>query len=203
MSNEEKIEVYKLALLLDPKIFISAGIFIVDSKLLLDDSDNEFYKIEDERIGVHINQNVMVGGKVVKVLNIMACNDSWLNRFYYLPLQEIKMIFNVLSSRGTNCTDGNYNNSFQRFNPQDFNDPKPVIIQEFKTQPIYVTCTNCNSIITTKTKPKLNCLACLCFLLFCPLYCCIKLCAGKDVCCLDYTHLCPNCGRVLGVYETC
>ena len=84
MSNEEKIEVYKLALLLHPKIFISAGIFIVDSKLLLDDSDNQFYKITDERIGVHINQNVMVGGKVVKVLNVMACNDSWLNRFYYL-----------------------------------------------------------------------------------------------------------------------
>ena len=39
--TDEQIEaVYNLALLLDPKIFISAGIFIVDSKLLLDDSDN-------------------------------------------------------------------------------------------------------------------------------------------------------------------
>ena len=112
--TDEQIEaVYNLALLLDPKIFISAGIFIVDSKLLPDDVDNQFYKITDERIGVHINQNFMVGGKIVKVLNVMACNDSWLTRFYYLPLQEIKMILNVLSSRGTNCTDGNHNNFFR------------------------------------------------------------------------------------------
>ena len=66
LTKYQKEAVYNFALLLDPKLFISAGIFIVDSKLLPDDSDNQFYKITDERIGFHINQNFMIGGKNCK-----------------------------------------------------------------------------------------------------------------------------------------
>ena len=31
----------------------------------------------------------MIGGKSIKVLKIMACDDSWLNRNYYNPIQGI------------------------------------------------------------------------------------------------------------------
>ena len=203
--TDEQIEaVYNLALLLNPKIFISAGIFIVDSKLLPDDVDNQFYKITDERIGVHINQNFMVGGKIVKVLNVMACNDSWLTRFYYLPLQEIKTILIGIISRMQNYPKINTDSSFDLNNQTIINAPPvPIIFKEFKTEPVSITCQYCRNLITTRTKPKLNLLACCCFLFFCPLYCCFKLCDDKSFCCLDYSHSCPICGRVVGQYEAC
>ena len=204
LSNEQLEAVYNLALLLEPKLFISAGIFIVDSKLLPDDSDNQFYKITDERIGFHINQNLMIGGKVVKVLNVMACNDSWLTRFYYLPLQEIKIIILGLISCIQDNIRANTEASMYSNSQTIVNAPiVPIIVKDFKTEPICITCQYCRQIITTKTEPKLNCFACCCFFFFCPLYVCFKLCTDKNICCLDYSHSCPNCGRFLGKYEAC
>ena len=89
LNNEEKKAVIQLAILFNPKLFIDASIFIVNQDLLPDSSSNQFYKITDERIGVHVNQQIMIGGRTVKVLNIMACNLSWLNRNYFTPLKNI------------------------------------------------------------------------------------------------------------------
>ena len=47
-------------------------IFILDSRLLISGFDNEFYQITDERIGIHVNEEVMIGGRVVRVLKVMA-----------------------------------------------------------------------------------------------------------------------------------
>ena len=51
--------------------------------------DNEFYQITDQRIGIHVNQEIIIGGKTVRVLKIMACNSSWLNRNYINPVENI------------------------------------------------------------------------------------------------------------------
>ena len=98
--------------LFNPKIFINASIFIVNEDLLPNNTANEFYKITDERIGVHVNQQVMIGGRAVKVLNIMACNSSWLNRNYLTPLERIN---NEIKNRSLQ-TQSNYQslNSEQR-----------------------------------------------------------------------------------------
>ena len=88
LSGEQLVEVYWIAKLLNPSIFINAGIFIVDQKLLFDKT-NQFYEITDETIGAHVNSEIMIGGKVVKVLKLMACNDTWLSNNYYKPINEI------------------------------------------------------------------------------------------------------------------
>lgn len=88
LSGEQLVEVYRITKLLNPSIFINAGIFIVDQKLLFDKT-NQFYEITDETISAHANSEIMIGGKVVKVLKHMACNDTWLSNNYYKPINEI------------------------------------------------------------------------------------------------------------------
>ena len=65
LSGEELLAVYQLATLLNPQLFIQAGIFIVDQNLLLDFS-NQFYEITDETIGIHVNSEIIIGGKSFK-----------------------------------------------------------------------------------------------------------------------------------------
>ena len=89
LNEQEKKLVYNLSILFDPKIFISAGIFIVKSELLPPSRANDFFKITDERIGVHVSNNIIIGGKAVQVLNIMVCKSVWLDRNYYSPLKNI------------------------------------------------------------------------------------------------------------------
>jgi len=89
LNFEEKEILLKLVELLNPEIFIKAGIFIKDEKLIPYNFNNEFYKITDQRIGIHINQEIMIGGRFIRVLKIMACNDAWLNKYYYNPIKSI------------------------------------------------------------------------------------------------------------------
>lgn len=89
LSEEEKKLVYTLSILFDPKIFINAGVFVVKPELLSENLSNEFFKITDERIGVHVSKEIMVGGRAVKVLEIMVCKSSWLDNNYYSPLKDI------------------------------------------------------------------------------------------------------------------
>ena len=81
LSATQKEIILNLCKKLNPRIFIDAGIFIVDEKLLPENNSNQFYQITDQRIGIHINQHIMIGGRTVKVLKIMACNLNWLNKY--------------------------------------------------------------------------------------------------------------------------
>ena len=94
LNPAQKDILVKTCELLNPKIFINAGIFIVDDKLLLNGS-NQFYQITDQRIGIHINREIMIGGRVVKVLKVMACNINWLNSYYITPLKNIHSVKNL------------------------------------------------------------------------------------------------------------
>ena len=89
LNKEEEDLLLQLVVAFNPKLFIDAGIFIVDQNLLPYNRDNEFYQTTDERIGVHVNEELVIGGKKVKVLKIMACNSSWLNRNYINPIENI------------------------------------------------------------------------------------------------------------------
>ena len=89
LNEQEKKLVYTLSILFEPKIFISAGIFIVKPELLPPSRANDFFKITDERIGVHVSNEIIIGGRTVKVLNIMVCKTPWLDRNYYSPLKNI------------------------------------------------------------------------------------------------------------------
>ena len=58
--------------------------------------------------------------------------------------------------------------------------------------------------ITTIAIKTCNC--CTCLLCYCTglvFFCCVQLCRGKDVCCYDAQHKCPNCGQIVAVYNSC
>ena len=198
LSGEQLLAVYQFAKLLNPSIFINAGIFIVDQKLLFD-KINQFYEINDETICAHVNSEIMIGGKVVKVLKLMACNDTWLSNNYYKPINEIdRLILEIERYRNRKYLN-------QILTTQSSFEEKPVIVapKEFKDDPISMTCPFCLKVITTRTESKFNFVACFCCLIFNLLYCCVQICLGKNACCCDIKHKCPNCGKILGYYKSC
>ena len=89
LTEEEKKAVYALAALFQPNIFINAGVFIPKASLVPYGKSNQFYKITDDRIGIHVNQEIVIGGRVVRVLEVMAFTQDWLNRNYIEPLENI------------------------------------------------------------------------------------------------------------------
>ncbi len=189
LSGEELLAVYELAKLLNPSLFIHAGIFIVDQKLLVD-SNNQFYEITDETIGVHVNQAIMIGGRSVKVLKIMACNNRWLSDNYYSPIQVIDTFIREYKYQATRAdTETSLNVSFTS--------------PDYGSVPISMTCPYCKRLITTKTEDSFQILACICCLLFGLLYCCFQIFRKKNLCCCNTSHRCPNCGRYLGSYDAC
>ena len=78
--------------LFNPLIFIEAGVFVVDPALVPEGMSNEFYKITDKKFGFHVDQQIMIGGQMVKVLKIMDCKTTWLYKFYINPLNNFKKI---------------------------------------------------------------------------------------------------------------
>ena len=89
LTKEEENAVYALAALFQPKIFIDAGVFLPKPNLVPYGKSNQFYKITDDRIGIHVNQEIVIGGRVVRVLEVMAFTQEWLNRNYIEPLENI------------------------------------------------------------------------------------------------------------------
>ena len=70
LSGHQLTLVYDLAKQLNPSVFFKNKIFIRDQSLLLN-LDNQFYELKDEIIGFHVNEEIMIGGKLVKVKKIM------------------------------------------------------------------------------------------------------------------------------------
>ena len=68
---------------------MDAKIFIPDSNLVPSSKSNQFYKITDDRIGIHVNEEIVIGGRVVRVLKIMAMTSGWLNNNYFYPMERI------------------------------------------------------------------------------------------------------------------
>ena len=89
LTVDEMAELFKLVLIFNPKYFVEKGVFIIDENLLPDGLGNQFYKITDERIGLHVNNEMFIGGKTVNVLKVMACNMDWLVRNYFRPWKNI------------------------------------------------------------------------------------------------------------------
>lgn len=92
LTETQKNILFYLVLLFNPLIFFDAGVFIKDENLVPPGADNEFYQITDNKIGIHVSDQIMIGGHSVKVLKIMACNEDWLYKFYINPLDNLKRI---------------------------------------------------------------------------------------------------------------
>ena len=195
LTAEERKLVIELAKLFNPKIFIDARIFIVNPDLLPDDLGNNFLKVTDETIGVHVNEQIMIGGKTVRVLKVMVCNSSWLFKNYYNPLKAIENEIVPGQSISPAVTE-----------TSSISTKEVIIVNQsikYRATPVDLICSYCKCPVKTVTKTKINCLACCCFLFFSIFYICIQALNDKNICCCDVIHKCPRCGRVLGEYTSC
>ena len=133
LTPNQKEVLIKLVEIFKPQIFIAAGIFILDQSLIPEGFNNEFYKITDQRIGIHINQEIMIGGRYVRVLKVMACDITWLNKYYYTPLKniyEMKDFMNffskaLLAALNDYDYDNNYSNNYRNNNYKPYSNNLP------------------------------------------------------------------------------
>ena len=89
LTHDDMIVLFKLVLLFNPEIFLNAKIFILQIEPLPNGADNQFFEITNERIGIHINNQILIGGRTVRVMKFMVCNPAWLMRNYYKPWKNI------------------------------------------------------------------------------------------------------------------
>jgi len=171
IPDSEISDIVELAKIFNPGIMLKLGIFIMKD---FPDHANRFLEITDETMGIHANQEFVIGGIVVRVLKIMLCTKDWIQTYYYEPIVNI-------------------------FKPKIIY-PLP---SEFGSSPVAVTCPYCLVPITTKTKSSFNFVACCCFLFFGFLFFICQAILRKNICCCDIIHKCPRCGRTLGSYKSC
>ena len=171
IPDSEIPTIVALAKIFSPEDMLKLGIFILEDDI---DLGNKFLEITDETMGIHANQEFVIGGIVVRVLKIMLCTKAWIQTYYYEPIVNI-------------------------FKPKIIY-PLP---SEFGSSPVAVTCPYCLVPITTKTKSSFNFVACCCFLFFGFLFFICQAILRKNICCCDIIHICPRCGRTLGSYKSC
>jgi len=171
IPDSEIPDIVAFARIFNPEEMLKLGIFILEDDI---DLGNRFLKITDETMGIHANQEFVIGGIVVRVLKIMLCTKDWIQTYYYEPIVNI-------------------------FKPKIIY-PLP---SEFGSSPVAVTCPYCLVPITTKTKSSFNFVACCCFLFFGFLFFICQAILRKNICCCDIIHKCPRCGRTLGSYKSC
>ena len=79
-----------------------------------------------------------------------------------------------------------------------------VVNAEFGTQPVSITCQFCKTPVTTNVQKTCSCCAfCLCCWTGLLIWICIQCCRKKEINCWDAQHTCPNCGQILGNYQSC
>ena len=79
-----------------------------------------------------------------------------------------------------------------------------IVIIKFGTKPVPLFCKFCKKNITTNVSKSWNfgsCFLCYCTSLIFWIF--IQSCQGKELNCWDAKHTCPNCGQILGIYESC
>ena len=86
-SEEEKV-VLSYAGIFNPKIMVDNYLFLLDPRYIPEGKSNQFYELTDNRIGIHVNSEIMIGGVSRRVLQLMACSQEWLNRNYFYPVDS-------------------------------------------------------------------------------------------------------------------
>ena len=214
LNEEEKNLVYALAILFNPKIFISAGVFMIKPELLSENRANDFLKITDKRIGVHVSDEIMIGGRVVKVLQIMVCKKIWLERNYYSPLKNIiPKDSNEIqySNRNISGNDSNRNNFVPQSQKIIINQSKPKekAFRFSNSLNNFDVCFSCgeNGLLREKSFGCGNCCSCFCYSLFffCffPLSFILCCCVYDKIGCFNNVVICPNCGEKFSYLTIC
>ena len=80
LSSEEERTVLELAKLFNPKL--------IGYNYVPDGSSNQFYEVTNDKIGLHIDSEVIIGGVSRKVLKVMGCTEEFLKRNFYNPIES-------------------------------------------------------------------------------------------------------------------
>ena len=151
----------------------------------------------------------MIAGRAVKVLHIMVCKNEWLNRYYNVPISEITnnirnrriQIGQTLRTEERMLRTIPYQN-----NAIIINQVSPMFMSSVKLggSSVSMAFPFCRYNINTITTSEFNCSSCcMCWMLGFIFYICFQLCRGKGILCENVEHRCPNCGNVIGKYESC
>ena len=104
---ESKIpDLIALAKLLNPGIMIKSRLFFIEDYVEL---GNRFLEITNETVGIHANEEVAIGGIIVRVRKIMVCTNDWLLKNYFLALQKTQNYLNRRLFPPLPVGGGNYN----------------------------------------------------------------------------------------------
>ena len=99
IPKEDEEIILNLAFKYKKKILIDKGVFIINQNLLQENSSNEFYQKNDERIEKKVNPEILIEGNVINVSQVMACNYGWISNYYHKPIESInKKKLNIVNA---------------------------------------------------------------------------------------------------------
>ena len=91
MTSYQKELILEAAKILDPVLLVKLNLFIV----INGHERNEFWKINDQRlIHCNINRTLSIGQFRGNVTKIMSAPQSWFNKYYYEPLNDLQYTYN-------------------------------------------------------------------------------------------------------------
>ena len=76
----------EIAKLFNPKVLVEIGIFILEENM---DRDNRFLEITNEEMGIHLNDEIFIGGVKVRVSKLMVFKKVWVMRNYLEPYESL------------------------------------------------------------------------------------------------------------------
>ena len=88
ISKKEELTILNLVYTFNSKVMKELNLFVIEPDLVPVDKENEFYDISDEKFKEKINSEVEIGEKSRKVLKVMACKETWFDKYYIEPIKE-------------------------------------------------------------------------------------------------------------------
>ena len=88
ISILEEQTILKLVSTYNIQLMKELNLFRIQPDFVPLDKENEFFEISDERFAGNINTEVVIENEPRKVLKIMVCNQSWIDKYYEEPLKE-------------------------------------------------------------------------------------------------------------------
>ena len=116
LSDSDINQLMKLIKLFNPELMIKIKVFVLNEEL---DRSNRFFKITNESMNFHANQEIVIGGIVTNFAEIMVYRSKWLIDVYYSPLN--RLIKRVNSQQNLRTV----NSIITPSNPYAFSNPGP------------------------------------------------------------------------------
>ena len=86
IPDSEIDDILEIAKLFNPKVLVEIGIFILEENM---DRDNRFLEITNEEMGIHVNDEIFIGGVKVRVSKLMVFKKVWVMRNYLEPYESL------------------------------------------------------------------------------------------------------------------